>query len=70
MHAAMNITLNGKQRQIDRGSVLDLIGHLALDARTVVVELNGSVVQRSDFESVRLSEGDNVEVVRFVGGGE
>ena len=53
----MNITLNGKQRQIDRGSVLDLIGHLALDARTVVVELNGSVVQRSDFESVRLSEG-------------
>ena len=66
----MNITLNGKQRQIDRGSVLDLIGHLALDARTVVVELNGSVVQRSDFESVRLSEGDNVEVVRFVGGGE
>ena len=66
----MNITLNGKQRQIDRGSVLDLIGHLALDARTAVVELNGSVVQRSDFESVRLSEGDNVEVVRFVGGGE
>jgi thiamine biosynthesis protein ThiS len=66
----MKITLNGKQRDVEQGTVWDLLGQLQLDAGTVVVELNGGVLKRSDFEMARLSEGDSVEVVRFVGGGE
>jgi thiamine biosynthesis protein ThiS len=66
----MKVTVNGKQREIDVETVSALLVHLQLDARTVVVELNGGVLKSRDLETARLSEGDKIEVVRFVGGGE
>lgn len=35
----------------------------------VAVELNGEIIPRGSFDTVRLSDGDSAEVVRFVGGG-
>lgn len=35
----------------------------------VAVELNGEIIPRGSFDTVRLSVGDSAEVVRFVGGG-
>ena len=38
-------------------------------AAQVAVEHNGAILRREDFSTTALSDGDKLEVVRFVGGG-
>jgi thiamine biosynthesis protein ThiS len=45
------------------------LASLEIDARRVAVEHNLVVLKRAAFDATRLSEGDNVEIVNFVGGG-
>ncbi|MFL5761769.1 MAG: sulfur carrier protein ThiS [Thermomicrobiales bacterium] len=40
-----------------------------LNDRLVVVELNGEIIRRTEFPSVTISAGDQIEIVHFVGGG-
>ncbi len=62
--------MNGKAKALENGSTIrDLIESLGLRSRSVVVEHNGEAVARSRFASVRLRDGDVVEVVRAVPGG-
>jgi len=65
------VTVNGKERRVPDGwSLADLLASLELDARTVVVERNGSILRdRSSFASVELVADDSLEIVHFVGGG-
>ncbi len=64
------ITLNGEPREWPRPqSVEHLLQDLALDTRTVAVELNRLVVKRGRYSDTIVSEGDEVEIVSFVGGG-
>ena len=66
----LRISVNGQTRQIPAPATLaDLLSHLALDPRQVVVELNREIVRRARLAEVSLSEGDAVELVHFVGGG-
>jgi len=64
------IVVNGEERRV-RGpaSLLDLLAHLGLDPRTVVVELNREIVRRPELGETALADGDAVELVHFVGGG-
>jgi len=65
------VTVNGQERRIPDGwSLADLLASLELDARTVVVERNGTILRdRSSFASVELVADDSLEIVHFVGGG-
>jgi thiamine biosynthesis protein ThiS len=64
------ITVNGEERRVPGpASVADLLHHLDLDARTVVVELNRHIVRRPQHAETPLADGDAVELVHFVGGG-
>jgi thiamine biosynthesis protein ThiS len=65
------LTVNGDQRRVPAGwSLSDLLASLELDARTVVIERNGTIVRdRSSFASVGLVADDSLEIVHFVGGG-
>ncbi|MGI9040898.1 MAG: sulfur carrier protein ThiS [Gemmatimonadales bacterium] len=66
----MAIVLNGEPRRVPGpATLLDLLGHLQLDPRTVVVELNREIVRRPLLAATPLSPGDSVELVHFVGGG-
>jgi thiamine biosynthesis protein ThiS len=66
----MNVMINGEPRRVPAPTtLLDLLGHLGLDPRTVVVELNREIVRRPRLGETRLAEGDAVELVHFVGGG-
>jgi len=66
----MDIILNGEPRRVPRSaSLADLLQHLDLDPRTVVVELNRSIVRRANLSATPLAAGDSVELVHFVGGG-
>jgi thiamine biosynthesis protein ThiS len=66
----MQIKLNGEARDCAEGHTVDLLlGTLGLDGRKVAVELNLAIVPRSCYAQTVLSDGDAVEIVRFIGGG-
>jgi thiamine biosynthesis protein ThiS len=70
MNAPSTITLNGEPREWPRPlSVEHLLQDLALDARVVAVELNRLVIKRGRYTDTLVHEGDEVEIVSFVGGG-
>lgn len=67
----LTITLNGDPRRIAPGtSIADLLAQLDLPAEKVAVERNLAIVPRSTFADVVLAEGDRLEIVHFVGGGQ
>ena len=66
----MNVKLNGQQHLVDDGATLsDLVSRLKLDRDWLAIELNKAVIPRGRWDEVGLKEGDQVEVVQFVGGG-
>ena len=66
----LEILVNGEPRRVPGpATAADLLRHLGLDARTVVVELNRQIVRRPQLGDTALANGDAVELVHFVGGG-
>jgi sulfur carrier protein len=66
----LNIIVNGESRRVPGpATLLDLLEHLGLDPRTVVVERNREIVRRPKLGGTALVEGDAIELVHFVGGG-
>ena len=66
----MLITLNGEPYQIEQPlSVADLLARLEVDFRRVAIEHNLTVLRRQAFPDTIVREGDEVEIVNFVGGG-
>jgi thiamine biosynthesis protein ThiS len=66
----VTIRLNGERYQLDGPlSIRALLDHLGIDPRRVAVERNVVVVKRAAFEETIVSDGDEIEVVNFVGGG-
>ncbi len=66
----MRLTVNGETRAFE--SVTDLaalVEQLGLDSRKVAVERNLEIVPRSAYALTRLTEGDRIEIVHFIGGG-
>ena len=51
-------------------SIAALLAELGIDPRRVAVEHNLLVIKRDAYASTVVSDGDDVEVVNFVGGGE
>lgn len=67
---AVTIRLNGDSREIPGPlSVSSLLEQLDIDARRVAVELNMAVVKKAAYDSSVIKDGDEVEIVNFVGGG-
>jgi thiamine biosynthesis protein ThiS len=65
------VTLNGEPFEIDQPlSVADLLARLAIDARRVAVEHNLEILRRNLFADTMVHEGDRIEIVNFVGGGD
>jgi thiamine biosynthesis protein ThiS len=66
----VTIQLNGEAYSIEEGARLDsLIERLGLKPVRIAVEVNQHVVPKADYASVVLHEGDQVEIINFVGGG-
>lgn len=66
----LEIMVNGEPHRVPGpATAADLLHHLGLDPRTVVVELNRKIVRRPQLSDTPLAEGDAVELVHFVGGG-
>ena len=66
----MRIVLNGDPYEVDGPrTVTALLTQLEIDPRRVAVEHNLIVLKRAAFETTEVHEGDQVEIVNFVGGG-
>jgi len=66
----MRIQLNGKDKEIEAGTTVHgLLDALAVVSASVAVERNAQLVSRRTFADLVLEEGDEVEIVTFVGGG-
>jgi sulfur carrier protein len=67
---AMRLVINGETRSFaEVGDIAGLVAALGLDPRKVAVERNLEIVPRSIYAQARLSDGDRIEIVHFVGGG-
>ena len=66
----MQITVNGKAQTLGTGSTVStLLDTLQVQPERVVVEVNLKILKRDEHGTTTLSDGDTVEIVRFVGGG-
>lgn len=67
----ISIRVNGEHRRIFAGSTFaDLANELGLEPTKVAVERNLEIVPRSTLASVTVDDGDEIEIVTFVGGGD
>lgn len=66
----MVLKLNGDKVVLDRNmTLLELLQQKGINPETVVVEYNYDIVKREKWAQIILKENDNLEVIRFVGGG-
>lgn len=66
----MKIVLNGEAFELAGPRTISaLLNELEIDGRRVAVEHNLIVLKRTAFETTEVREGDQVEIVNFVGGG-
>jgi thiamine biosynthesis protein ThiS len=62
--------LNGDPYEIAAPiSITALLAELNIDARRVAVEHNLVVLKRVAFDTTAINDGDEIEIVNFVGGG-
>ena len=67
----VSITVNGEHKRVTAGlTIAALAGDLGLMPEKVAVERNAEVVPRSTLANVVIEDGDDFEIVHFVGGGD
>jgi len=66
----LRVYVNGDSKELSTPiSLAELITQLDLPAARIAVELNRSVVRRTDWSTTLLQDDDRIEIVHFVGGG-
>ena len=65
----MHIMVNGKKENISPHTIGDYILSKGLNPKALVVEYNGQVVAEAQWHRIFLNEGDQLELLSFVGGG-
>ena len=68
---SLELIINGERVELPGNvkNVKELLEHLCLDQKIAIVELNQDILEKSHHGETRLSDGDRVEIVHFVGGG-
>lgn len=66
----MRLTVNGEVREApDSATLADLLALLGIESGRVAVERNREIAPRSQWSDIALMDGDQLEIVQFVGGG-
>ena len=68
--AAVKIILNGNQKEFQESlNLRNIIDEFCKNSAHVIAELNGEIVKSQEWHNKKLSDGDILELVNFVGGG-
>ncbi|HMA61261.1 MAG TPA: sulfur carrier protein ThiS [bacterium] len=65
----MKLKINGKDENIDVKTVKDVIDEKELKKKGLIIEHNGKIIKQEDWSDLKLNDGDQLELFRFVGGG-
>ena len=66
----IELAINGKQKRLDGPTnLITYLKSLGVNLKYLAVAHNGVVLRKDELDAVTLSEGDQVEIVRAVGGG-
>jgi thiamine biosynthesis protein ThiS len=66
----MQVSINGEKLEVaESSSIQDVLRQLRIQEQWVVVEHNASIVRREEFSARALQAGDQLEILRFLGGG-
>ena len=66
----ISVTVNGEPRRVTAGvSIAFMLRELGIEPARVAVERNLAIVPRSTLEEASVADGDQFEIVHFVGGG-
>ena len=65
----MKINLNGKKVESKTQTLTDLILEQGFNPDSLIVEINFKVIRQEAWQDVSIKEGDNIELLSFVGGG-
>ncbi|MFH1717182.1 MAG: sulfur carrier protein ThiS [Planctomycetota bacterium] len=66
------LKINGNEKQFPSGmprTLTELLEQLSINQATVVAEIDGRIIERQNFAQTTLASGQNIELIRFVGGG-
>jgi len=67
----LQLYINGQKTEVDNNvkNVADLLKSFQLQGRIVVVERNGKIILKEQYDKQPVNDGDKIEIVHFVGGG-
>ena len=66
----MKIMVNGTTEVIERPmTILEFLQERQFDTKLLVVEWNFTTPPRDEWDKIRLTDGDNLEIIRIIGGG-
>ena len=65
----MRLIINGQAMDVNIRTIVDLLTHLKLKSEQTAVEKNGIIIDKSAYETEQVTEGDHLELIRFMGGG-
>ncbi len=66
----MKLTVNGESRDVPQDLTIEtLLVHLEVSGTRVAVEKNRTIVPKAEYSATKVDEGDELEIVSFVGGG-
>ncbi len=66
------LKINGSEKQFPTGvprTLAELLEQLSINQAIIVAEIDGNIIERRNFAQTPLSDGQNIELIRFVGGG-
>ncbi|MBI4733493.1 MAG: sulfur carrier protein ThiS [Rubrobacteridae bacterium] len=67
----IKLLVNGERREFEnRSTILDIIKSLGLKPEIVAIELNGQLLRRDDYDSAIVSDGDKLEYLYYMAGGD
>ncbi len=66
----MQIVINGKDKEFAEGTtLLELLKELSLEGKVMAAAVNMDIVKQDSWSTCKLSDGDKLELLDFVGGG-
>ncbi|WP_226656942.1 sulfur carrier protein ThiS [Pseudalkalibacillus hwajinpoensis] len=65
----MRLQINGEEHDLNVVTLKDVVKHFGLQEGLVVTEVDEVIIDRSDWNDMKVHDGMNIELVHFVGGG-
>ena len=63
------VKVNGEDMNISGKTIAEYLATTNYDMKRIATELNGDIVPKATYAETVLKDGDNIEIVSFVGGG-